>query len=112
MSKYTEAHRRWYLKNRERLLEERRAYAAQYTATHPEKIAEYRERTAEERRQKDRERYWRKKAERAAALGATPAPPSMPGGEPRTPAPLDPLAASPVTPEPPPCPGVSLEPPV
>ena len=68
MTTYTEAHRRWYLKNRERLLGERRAYAAQYTAANPDKIAEYRERTAEERRQKDRERYYRKKAERAAAL--------------------------------------------
>ena len=70
MSSYTEAHRRWYLKNRERLAEERRAYAAQYTATHPEKIAEYRERTAEERRAKDRERYWKRKAERMAVAQA------------------------------------------
>ena len=104
MTTYTEAHRRWYLKNRERLLEERRVYAAQYTAANPDKIAEYRERTAEERRQKDRERYYRKKAERLAALGAmeTPVPvlpdpdplqvqPLTPGGEPGTPeaAPLE-----------------------
>jgi hypothetical protein len=90
MSKYTEAHRRWYLKNRERLLEERRAYAAQYTAAHPEKIAEYRERTAEERRMKDSERYWRKKAERVALALAPPAPPVSPCMPP--PAPLDPPA--------------------
>lgn len=85
MSSYTEAHRRWYLKNRERLAEERRAYAAQYTATHPDKIAEYRAKTVEERRLKDRERYWRKKAERMAAAQALASESSGEGGDSESP---------------------------
>jgi hypothetical protein len=81
------ASERYYLKNRERLLLERREWAREYRAAHPEKAAEYRARTVVERRAADLERYYRRKAARgpassgAESSGVASSPPGWQGAE-------------------------------